>query len=419
MKKVSLLLALVMLLTTVSIPTLAEESVIQESASGFYYIEAAGDRPRLSAASSEKFMQVDGEWFKDMNSNGELDAYEDWRLTSEERTADLLTKMSLQQKTGTLAFGGIGGKNGITVTDFSKDDLSTGQTGVAFIQPDSEQMNNNTDPYITVDGVVYAPVAYQIQKMYETTMIAAMTGMPKDQLDVLNKIQSIAEDTELGIPVVFSGDRTYNTWGGMIDAAHYAFGVARDEELLYNLYSEYAKESVALGYHQVFHGYGNEIGSFYGDDPEYIATMAALETRAYEDNGFNSHSKHFIARGGRNSYANARSEADLIDSWMIGWKAVVDAGTQWVMTNNAEGRTPGLQGYTDKETYKLLREDLGYEGIICLDWPLSATSVMNLTGVTTDGIDISTLTLGERYTLILDVGIDMFSCYSICFSFER
>lgn len=413
MRKLSLALAVIMLLTSVSIPTLAEETVIQESASGFYYIEAEGDRPRLSAASTEKFMQVDGEWFKDMNGNGALDAYEDWRLTSQERAADLLTKMSLEQKAGTLAFGGIGGKNGITVTNFSGDDLSTGQTGVAFIQPDSEQMNNETDPYITVDGVVYAPVAYQIKQMYETTMIAAMTGMPKDQLDVLNKIQSIAEDTELGIPVVFSGDRTYNTWGGMIDAAHYAFGVARDEELLYDLYSEYAKESVALGYHQVFHGYGNEIGSFYGDDPEYIATMAALETRAYEDNGFNSHSKHFIARGGRNSYASARSEADLIDSWLIGWKAVVDAGTQWIMTNNAEGRTPGLQGYTDKETYKILREDLGYDGIICLDWPLSASSVMNLTGVTTDGIDISTLTLGERYTLILDVGIDMFSCYSM------
>ena len=413
MRKLSLALAVIMLLTSVSIPTLAEETVIQESASGFYYIEAEGDRPRLSAASTEKFMRVDGEWFKDMDGNGALDAYEDWRLTSQERAADLLTKMSLEQKAGTLAFGGIGGKNGITVTNFSGDDLSTGQTGVAFIQPDSEQMNNETDPYITVDGVVYAPVAYQIKQMYETTMIAAMTGMPKDQLDVLNKIQSIAEDTELGIPVVFSGDRTYNTWGGMIDAAHYAFGVARDEELLYDLYSEYAKESVALGYHQVFHGYGNEIGSFYGDDPEYIATMAALETRAYEDNGFNSHSKHFIARGGRNSYASARSEADLIDSWLIGWKAVVDAGTQWIMTNNAEGRTPGLQGYTDKETYKILREDLGYDGIICLDWPLSASSVMNLTGVTTDGIDISTLTLGERYTLILDVGIDMFSCYSM------
>lgn len=412
MRKTSLLLASAMVLNSVGMMAAAEESVIQESASGFYYIEAEGDRPRLSAASADKFMEVDGEWFKDMNGNGSLDTYEDWRLTSEERTADLLTKMSLQQKAGTLSFGGIGGKNGITVTDFSSDDLSTGQTGVAFIQPDSEQMNNETDPYIEVDGVTYAPVAYQIKTMYETTMIAAMTGMPKDQLDVLNKIQSIAEDTELGIPVVFSGDRTYNTWGGMIDAAHYAFGVARDEELLYNLYSEYAKEAVALGYHQVFHGYGNEIGSFYGDDPEYLATMSALETRAYEDNGYNSHSKHFIARGGRNSYANAKSPADLIDSWMIGWKAVVDAGTQWIMTNNNEARTEGLQGYMDKETYKLLREDLGYDGIICLDWPLSASSIMSQTGVTTDGIDVSTLTLGERYTLILDVGIDMFSCYS-------
>ena len=413
MKKLSLLLALVMLLTSVSLTSLADTPVIQESASGFYYIEAQGNRPRLSAASKDRFIQADGEWFKDMNDNGALDAYENWRLDASQRVADLLSRMSLQQKAGTLSFGGIGGKNGITVTNFSKDSLSTGQTGVAFIQPDSEQMNNSEDPYITVDGVVYAPVAYQIQKMHETTMIAAMTGMPKDQLDVLNKIQSIAEDTALGIPVVFSGDRTYNTWGGMIDAAHYAFGVARDEELLYNLYSEYAKESVALGYHQVFHGYGNEIGSFYGDDPEYIARMSALETRAYEDNGFNSHSKHFIARGGRNSYSAARSPADLIDSWLIGWKAVVDAGTQWIMTNNAVARTPGLQGYTDKETYKLLREDLGYEGIVCLDWPLSARSVMNLTGITTDGIDISTLTLGERYTLILDVGIDMFSCYSI------
>lgn len=413
MRKLSLSLVPALLVNSVGIPVGAEENMIKESASGFYYIEAEGKRPRLSAASADKFMEVDGEWFKDMNGNGELDTYEDWRLTSDERVADLLTKMSLQQKTGTLSFGGIGGKNGITVTDFSSDDLSTGQTGVAFIQPDSEQMNNETDEYITVDNIVYAPVAYQIKNMYATTMIAAMTGMPKDQLDVLNKIQSIAEDTELGIPVVFSGDRTYNTWGGMIDAAHYAFGVAGDEELLYNLYSEYAKESVALGYHQVFHGYGNEIGSFYGDDPEYIATMSALETRAYEDNGFNSHSKHFIARGGRSGYASAKSPADLIDSWMVGWKAVVDAGTQWIMTNNAEARTEGLQGYMDKETYKLLREDLGYDGIICLDWPLSADSVMSLTGVTTDGIDVSTLSLGERYTLILDVGIDMFSCYSM------
>lgn len=412
MRKFSLLLALAMLFVSFALPALTDDAAVKESASGFFYIDAQGDRPRLSAASVDRFIQVDGEWFKDMNASGSLDAYEDWRLTSDQRVEDLLSKMTLQQKAGTLAFGGIGGKNGITVTDFAANNPTTGTTGAAFISPDSQQMVNDSEPYISVDNVTYAPVAYVIKEMHETTMIAAMTGTPKDQLDVLNKIQSIAEDTAFGIPVVFSGDRTYNTWGGMIDAAHYAVGVAHDEELLYNLFSEYARESVALGYHQVFHGYGNEIGSWFGDNPSYIAKMAAAETKAYDDNGFNSHSKHFIARGGRNSYTDAKSPTDLLESWLIGWKAVVDAGTQWIMTNNNIGITPGLQSYLDKDTYALLRERLGYKGIICLDWPLGADRLLSQKGITNDGIDISALTLGERYVLILNNGIDMFSCYS-------
>lgn len=243
-----------------------------------------------------------------------------------------------------------------------------------------------------------------------TTFIAAMTGTPKDQLDVLNAVQKIAEEGRLGIPAVFSGDRSYNTWGGMIDMPHYAFGVAHDEELLYNLVSEYAKESVALGYHQVFHGYGNEIGSWYGDEVNYIAQMSAIETRAYDDNGFNSHSKHFIARGGRNSYVNAKSPADLWESWMVGWQAVVDAGTQWIMTNNNVGLTPGVQSYMDSVTYGYLRNELGYEGIVCLDWPCGIDVIMSQTGITADGVDISTLSPVERYALILNAGVDVFSC---------
>ena len=121
MKKVSLLLALVMLFSCVSFSGLAEESVIKESASGFYYIEANGDQPRLGAADPARFFQADGLWFKDMNGNGELDAYEDWRLDDATRTADLLTKMTLQMKAGTLGFGGIGGNNGIKVTYFGEE----------------------------------------------------------------------------------------------------------------------------------------------------------------------------------------------------------------------------------------------------------------------------------------------------------
>lgn len=44
----------------------------------------------------------DGKYFKDSNNDGKLDAYEDWRLPVEERVADLLTKMTPEQRIGLL-----------------------------------------------------------------------------------------------------------------------------------------------------------------------------------------------------------------------------------------------------------------------------------------------------------------------------
>ncbi|HRR16982.1 MAG TPA: hypothetical protein P5320_09675, partial [Bacteroidales bacterium] len=38
--------------------------------------------------------------FRDLNKNGKLDKYEDWRLTAEERSRDLLSKMSVEEKAG-------------------------------------------------------------------------------------------------------------------------------------------------------------------------------------------------------------------------------------------------------------------------------------------------------------------------------
>lgn len=412
-KLVSWLLAVTMLASLSALPAMAEESVIKESVSGFYYIEANGDQAKLSAASQDKFIQVDGLYFKDLNSNGSLDVYEDYRQPVEDRVADLLSQMDADEKAGTLIFACIAGSNGSTVTDFNttSEGFHDSTTSTKVISADHPGITT-MEPTVVIDNGTFVPTKYQIQEMHVTTYIAALTGTAKDQLNLFNGLQAMAEETRLGIPVVFSGDRSYDTWGGQIDMAHYAFGVAHDEELLYNLVSEYAKEAVAIGYHQVFHGYGNEIGSWYGDEVNYIAKMAAIETRAYDDNGFNSHSKHFIARGGRNSYTAARSPADLIDSWMVGWKAVVDAGTQWVMTNNNVGVTGNtLQTYMDKDTYALLRDELGYEGIICLDWPLDISSLMSKTGTTSDGVDVSTLSATERYALILNTGVDMFSCY--------
>lgn len=44
----------------------------------------------------------DGKYFKDSNNNKKLDPFEDWRLDTKTRVADLLTKMNTQQKIGLL-----------------------------------------------------------------------------------------------------------------------------------------------------------------------------------------------------------------------------------------------------------------------------------------------------------------------------
>ena len=54
-------------------------------------------------------IEVDGYQFRDLNDNGELDVYEDWREDTEDRITDLLSQMTLEEKVGLLfhidAFG--------------------------------------------------------------------------------------------------------------------------------------------------------------------------------------------------------------------------------------------------------------------------------------------------------------------------
>lgn len=50
-----------------------------------------------SANSGVRLLTVDGYAFKDLNRNGLLDPYEDWRLTPEERAVDLAVQLSTEE----------------------------------------------------------------------------------------------------------------------------------------------------------------------------------------------------------------------------------------------------------------------------------------------------------------------------------
>ena len=68
-----------------------------------FMIVSQEDGPTLgySPKSGVKLLTVDGFAFKDLNRNDSLDVYEDWRLSAQERAADLASKLSLEEmKTG-------------------------------------------------------------------------------------------------------------------------------------------------------------------------------------------------------------------------------------------------------------------------------------------------------------------------------
>ena len=53
------------------------------------------EQPELGARKVE--ILTEGKYqFKDLNKNGKLDPYEDWRLPMEERIADLVSQMTLE-----------------------------------------------------------------------------------------------------------------------------------------------------------------------------------------------------------------------------------------------------------------------------------------------------------------------------------
>ena len=76
-------LALAALLVLGVLPAVAEDAPVQ---------------PELVARVKD-IIEVDGYQFKDLNDNGELDPYEDWRLDNETRARDLADKLSVDEMT--------------------------------------------------------------------------------------------------------------------------------------------------------------------------------------------------------------------------------------------------------------------------------------------------------------------------------
>ncbi|WP_447874402.1 glycoside hydrolase family 3 N-terminal domain-containing protein [Serratia fonticola] len=113
-------------------------------------------------------LTVDGLKFKDLNKNGQLDPYEDWRLDSATRARDLTARMNVEEKAGAMMHGTIG------LDGAGRVDISAAEEDV--------------------------------NQRFVNTFITRMAGDPQHISADNNALQEMAEKSRLGIPVTISTD---------------------------------------------------------------------------------------------------------------------------------------------------------------------------------------------------------------------
>lgn len=353
MKKAPLLLAMAMLLSVIGAPVFAEESVIRESASGYYYVETNGHQVALSASSKDSFIEVDGLIFKDLNGNGELDIYEDWRVDIDDRLEDLLSQMTTREKISQMQHP----------TFVPKADGSV----PSYLQKWS------TDENI---GFVLVRELPSVQSAAET----------------MNQIQEWCEESRLGIPVVVSVDSVHGlsyVSGATVTPHNLGLAATRNVGLVEQLADIARQEHIAIGARMTLSPeadiaseprWGRVMETF-GEDPDLVTEMVVAQITGFQNgtDGLNAESiiaciKHFPGAGPQMEgidMAPIVSTEESLEEHLKPYYAAIETGVAAVMpyysiplavddTTAALGSEATLQG--------LLREKMGFDGIIQTDW---------------------------------------------------
>jgi beta-glucosidase len=162
-------------------------------------------------------IERDGLKFKDLNKNGKVDDYEDWRLPPAQRSKDLLQRMSLAGKAGMMLIAdmrmaneafmleGTGPTEPVT-SDFNEEDIVV----------DKNQFTGEPLPYPIMNTVGTTKGVRQHKMRH---FIWRTTSAPADTMARwANKVQALAEGDSLGIPVLFASNPRNHLTGGSTGA---------------------------------------------------------------------------------------------------------------------------------------------------------------------------------------------------------
>lgn len=383
---------------------------------------------------NKAIITVDGLEFKDLNGDGQLNPYEDWRLPADERAKDLIARMNNREKAGMFIL--TDKPMGISV----EEGEPTSHNGViSEVDKDHEKPTPKHE----------YPTSTLINDFQLRRFIVRENAKPGQMVEFTNALQEIAEESRLGIPmVVISNSRNENedvTFNAAQSPREFTtfpgtLGLAAmdDLELIKQFaeigHEEFLANNIRKGYMYMvdtatdprwFRTYGT-----FGENPEAISEIAEVIIPAFQgdvlaDDSIALTIKHFPGGGARENgfdphYAEGKfnvypTENSLETYHLPPFKAAIKHNPASIMPyyaipseeKSATPQAPFDRGFDEAIAFaynkqfnqELLRDELGFKGYVNSD-----TGVL---GSMAWGAE--DLSLTERAAKIIEAGTNVVS----------
>ena len=314
--------------------------------------EEKKEQPEL-APRVKTIIEADGYQFIDLNSNGELDVYEDWRKDAETRANDLVAQMTIREKIAQMQHP-------------------------TFLPRADGKIPSYLNKWCEREGI-------------GMLLIRELASVEQAAVS-MNTIQEYAEASRLGVPVLVSMDSVHGlsyVSGATVTPHNLALAATRDEDLVVKLAEIARLEHLAIGVRMTLSPeadiaseprWGRVMETF-GEDPDLVTAMTRAQVVAFQNgtDGLNTESivaclKHFPGAGpqmdGKDTSPIVADE-DTLQIHLKPYYAALEVNVGSIMPyysvplaldmeNSAIGSKATLQD--------LLRDEMGFKGIIQTDW---------------------------------------------------
>lgn len=339
---------------------------------------AAPPQPALPPGQPQ--VKVDGLSFRDLNRDGSLNPYEDWRLSPEARAADLVSRMTVAEKAGEAVHGTAPVQGG---------PMSPG-------------------PAYDADAA-----RAMILDRHVTSMITRMAVKPGDFATENNRLQEIAAGGRLGIPVMISTDPRSHfqvTAGASVTTTGFSqwpetlgLGAIDDPALTRTFAAMVRDEYRAVGISMALSpqaDLGSEprwsrLNGTFGEDPARVSAQVKAYVQGMQgaDAGLSTGGvatvvKHWVGYGaaiegydGHNYYGRFTDfTKGGFDRHVAAFQGAFEAGATGIMPTytiqkglvlNGKAVEPVGGGYSRELLTDLLRGTHRFQGLVLSDWAIT------------------------------------------------